>query len=484
MKYMNRLSKTRSAAFVVALVFVTFGCTKAHDKPTETLICRIPDNLVGDVFVSDDSKHWCCVVKTASGQTVVGDRQYAPGDYTVIANMQWSSISGRCGFWGQTQNHKVVVVVDSREFPTDSESEGSLDWSADGKRWMAAWGNCAGGQRGDCVVLVDGMEVGRYSDISWPCFSQISAHYGYFFKENGALCIAIDGKKAMGAGANTWASMMTAVCGPNIHAFLSVLNDGSVAYVAPMPSESKSKDGDLWTVGKGNKQFASYQTAVIRVGNRRMQLGGDAESQSLIVPESLSISKDGSTVAWWAQPGKKGSEWSVLLNGQRIYGSADANPNSDYIKLSSDGKRVGFRVWIKGEGTNQSVAASIDGKLGVNYNWLGGIQFSEDCKRYSYWAVRLGSTTEKPYIYVVDGQEVGAPFDSTTDFAFSPNSKHWTFTCERDKKEFLVTDGIEVLVPYKRIWALKIDNDGTPQFFADTETSVLSVVGIPDKAKP
>ena len=70
--------------------------------PAVKLIVSLPDGAVDPVFVSDDGTHWCVKVKQDDGVTVIGDRSYSPRKYKVIADIEWSPKTGRCGFWAQT----------------------------------------------------------------------------------------------------------------------------------------------------------------------------------------------------------------------------------------------------------------------------------------------------------------------------------------------------------------------------------------------
>jgi hypothetical protein len=295
-------------------------------------------------------------------------------------------------------------------------------------------------------------------------------------RDDKGIGLMIDGQRGADLGSNSESSMMLAVCGPNLNQRLIVLDDGSPVVVSPAASPAADAKSIPWSVMARQKNLGSFDTCVINTGNTLLAFNldnGKSNTRSVIAPQSLVASADGQTVAWWAKPA---DQWLVFVNGKPTIGSAEASPTSDSIVLSGDGKRVGFIQRHKNGSSGVTGSAVIDGAVMKEYDWLGGITFSKDSKRCAYWAKPLGGTQ---YVYVLDGTEVGKPVDSSGEFCFSDDGRHWGYIGQRGAKTLLVVDGTEHPLAYEKAWNLKLNNRGRPRFFASIGAKVVSVEGVP-----
>ena len=210
----------------------------------------------------------------------------------------------------------------------------------------------------------------------------------------------------------------------------------------------------------------------------------DSESKNLpcVAATSLVVGDNGSTLAWWARPGKEGSEWFCYVNGKAVgsTSTADVSPWWHDIVLAPDGKRIAYVVSdFSGEGENRKNTGYqiwVDGKPGSSFMNVGKVVFSPDSKRYAHLA-SLGNG--KGMTYVVDGQPEAETFESIWGFTFSADSKHYAYVAEDEGNLFVISyDGQVYPTPLTNIYSFVLLSNGLPQYFGKKNGQVFSVQGL------
>ncbi len=249
---------------------------------------------------------------------------------------------------------------------------------------------------------------------------------------------------------------------------LKFANGNVVAGVVPLTKR-------LFAVVKGESNLATYGR-ISFADARAVRLFGGDKSLSEIAPQSLTISENGRTLAWWARPGKDGTEWFCYVDAKRIAGSLDVDPYDDRIALSPDGTRVAFRLKRReGEGKSRKTVAAyayIDGKPGKEYRWIGGFVFSSDSIKCAYWAQKNDSQN---YIYVVQGNQVGKEWDDVDALCFSRNNQSWAHFSKRGKVNHLICGEQEVVLPHDTVWGFAALGLHNYRFFARKNNNVFIV---------
>jgi hypothetical protein len=150
----------------------------------------------------------------------------------------------------------------------------------------------------------------------------------------------------------------------------------------------------------------------------------------------------------------------ILPGGQEVEGtvafsqmaSAAGAVPEHYVAFGGDGKSIAY---VRRNTPSPGVVAVIDGKAGLEYSGISGLQFSPDGRRYFYMA-----TTNAGNFPVVDGEEMPA-VTGVTDFQFSPDSKRYVYKIWNASQGFSVMiDGKESPHYRQDIMGIRFSPDG------------------------
>jgi hypothetical protein len=120
---------------------------------------------------------------------------------------------------------------------------------------------------------------------------------------------------------------------------------------------------------------------------------------------------------------------------ETVIGTMPTTGQIDEIHLSPDGRRFAYLLQFA-ESVNTLL---IDGEPVLDYEWIDqrSFQFSPDGKRTVFVGFRAGR-----WYCVIDGK-ASQPYDYVRRVQFSPDSRRVVFHAQRDKKHFVVENGIE-----------------------------------------
>jgi hypothetical protein len=404
--------------------------------------------------MSEDGAHWAYVSQTNGDERMLDDRALSTATYCRCRPPQFAPVTGRLGFWAQTQAGQTVLVIDGQEIVTPFSRPGLLVFSPDGRRWAALGWQDGGGDGSRAVgILADGAEIGRYWDAGLPRFSPDSSHLAFLAVDSATQQVI------------QWLDGQTTVLSP-IHG-LTMLYEHSPNMTFQTDLEF-APDGSLYTLLRTDRGWE------VRVGSHTLAVygrskftppdegpaGGAHDAGYLVYPSSLVTAARAPVAAWWARP-RQEDPWVCYVNGRSIPATGDVDPAEDRLVLSPDGQRVIHR-WrhFEGQGENREEVAqsvALDGKPGGKYQVVEQLQFSPDSRRVAYRAQRPGAWMQT---YVIDGKPAGPEAEELYLLTFSTNGAHYAYAARRGPRAFVVCDGRERPVPGSEVLALEVSDAG------------------------
>jgi hypothetical protein len=361
------------------------------------------------------------------------------------------SPDGRLFFWAVREG-KIVLSAAGQTIPTSLVNQGSLVFAKDGDHW-AAYGAASESQ---IVVYEDGKEVGHYSDISAPAFSENGNHMAFLAAENGRTELIVDGKATVSFDPpKVKSSMMlrSFLYGPNMSMLTAVHYGGTTSLLL-------TQDANGWTFFKDGQPMASYLGNVWGGGDYRLIGFGGFEEASSTLAYSFVAAEDGPVAAWWERPSGKGAQWRVAINGKPA--DAMSFPNfwsSSRPVLSRDGKHLAYAAdSAAGDSKNATVWVIWDGKKLGPYKNVWGIRLTTDGAHLAYAASDESSKAD--WAYYLDGKPFGGRYESVYPPAFSSSGRHVAWRAEREKKQILVIDGQEIATVNDVIWGPEVADSG------------------------
>jgi Tol biopolymer transport system component len=364
---------------------------------------------------------------------------------------------------------------------TVEDGQWHLDWdvvvSPDGR--LLVWHE----ERGDkeCVV-VNGVAGRLYDSVDWRSgwdnlFGPEGRHFAYTATRDGHQFAVIDGKE--GPPFDT-----------NCYIFFLFSPDGKrVAYTA-------TKGGGEFVILDGaiSRMFGAVWGMCFSADSKHFAYAASSgDNQCIVVvdgeesPSYAMVSEGG---PWFSPDGKRVACGFMREEGRwfSVVGSKVIGPYNgvDGHTFSADGKRVAFYAW-RGE---RNFIVIDDGVSAIQEypfegDWVVGMQFSPDGRRFAYVAGRREGSKER-YVAVVDGKAgrgyggileweppkgprfvISGPgplfsFERSERFLFGPNGTHVVYRCDEGwphDKEFMVIDGKE-FGPYDNAWDVNFSADG------------------------
>jgi len=425
---------------------------------------------------SPDGKQYAFLVGSSGSQRLF---------YNSVEIQEFSSYSrpifsptGKLFFWG-LKDGKVILSADGRIIPTSLAGEGAIVFSKDGSRWSAFGAELEKHKSkaiapGEIVMFVDGVEIGKYADISYPVFSRDGKHYAFLALDaEEQMSLVVDGKvstKFDKPKVECSFIMRAAVRGPNVHVQSSVhyLSDGDIVALV--------RDTNGWTVYKKGKVLNSYLQNVWGGGGYTIMKFKGFDDEASIHGRSLVIAKNAPVAAWWERPSGKSASWRVVVDGK----PADSINSPNFWSaqppvLSSDGKRIAYATHLAlTEGSKTDVYVIVDGFKYGPYAHVWGIHFSDDAKHFAY-AASDGSTDDS-WSYYVDGKPYASKYSSVYPPVLSVDGKHVAWKARRDKKQVLAVDGEEVGTAEEVLWGPDIQESGATSWVIREGTKVLKII--------
>jgi hypothetical protein len=449
-------------ALAVGMCLAAIACGR-EASPRKRQLAKLPPSFrPGMVAVADDGERWAYVDARAEGQRVVTRK--GPSDpYRECYRPMFSPRTGRSYFWtrdGAAETGGIGLVMDG-EFVTGGFGRtGKVVFSADGRHWVAVAGTPSQGEdeqlvRGPVVLLADGKEVARHSDMSHPALSMDGAHVAYLAEtEPGTVRLMVDGeaRRTLEPPADACAApVKTSRVGPNLHPQFIVhyLADGSLLALL--------QDRDGWGVYRGDTRLASY---LVNKGDERIAplplvFGDPCASGTAVVPSTFALATDAPVAAWWERLAGTAERWRVVV---------DARPADEHLcaaywddptpLLSDDGRHVAYPCTSIDPAHPDHVYVVKDGRRFGPYKDVWGMGFSSDATRLVYDARNL---EEHPtWSVYVDGQPLPGQYRGLWRPRFDPRARHvaWEALPLSDPtgRGLLVLDGRQIGVFDEILW--------------------------------
>lgn len=252
-----RLASQVAAAVQPAAQIYSGGT--GHSSFSRTVFLAPASGFDKDSLVfSDDGKHDAWISGSSGAQRIVADG--VPGQMFSRCSGPTFSPADKLFYWAIAAN-RIVLIADNQVIPTPWAGEGSLDFSADGRHWVA-FGAEPETQNGNTImagsiaVYEEGQQIGRYDDVSYPAFSADRKHLAFVATQDDRMRLIVDGKVSLTFDApKVQSSMMfrAFVNGPNMFMLTSVHygGDSLIALV---------QDADVGRLSTtGNRKFLSTE---------------------------------------------------------------------------------------------------------------------------------------------------------------------------------------------------------------------------------
>lgn len=422
---------------------------------------------------SDDGKHDAWISGSPGAQRIVADG--VPGQIFSRCSGPTFSPADKLFYWAIAAN-RIVLVADNQVIQTPLAGEGSLDFSADGKHWVAFGAepetqNGSTIMAGSIAVYEDGLQIGRYDDVSYPAFSADGKHLAFVAMQDDRMRLIVDGKVSLTFDAPKVQSSMlfrAFVNGPNMFMLTSVHygGDSLIALV---------QDANGWTIINNGRPVSSYLQNIWGGGNYQIIAFSGHDADPSVFAWSLTVAESAPMASWWEHPSGKGAPWRVVLNGQ----PADAFTYPSFWPsgrpvLSQDGKHLAYAA---DSGSTQDTKATVfvvsDGIRHGPYVNVWGIQFTTNGRHLAYAASDGSGKTD--WSYYLDGKPFGEKYTSVFPPHFSSNGRHVAWQAIREGKQVLVVDGEEVGTTDQVFWGPEVLDSGATNWVVRDGATVARV---------
>jgi hypothetical protein len=480
--FRNRLyHRTITRRVVVTLTMLTISFLYSNLSfaagVERTDITTLPTGYVkGSLVLSSDGKHYAYVVGSAGAQRIVCDGIQSQ-EFESFQLLVFSP-TDKLFFWAMKDGN-AILSADGRIITTSLTFGQAIVFSKDGAHW-AAYGSVLPKQTGRIITLggsiavfIDGIEVGRYTDISYPSFNPDGKHLAWLALDSQEkMFLIIDGKVSSPfekPKVRCSFIFRPVIPGPNL------LMQSSAQYMSDGQLVTLARDANGWTVSKAGKTVSSYGV-VLWGGNgypaHRLDFDG-ADTAATIHARSLVIAEEAPVTAWWDWPSGKGSSWRVVIDGKPADSIQSANPHPlEPPVLSRDGKRIAYTTQIaSGEGEKTNVYVIVDGAKSEAHARVFGIGFSDDAKHVAYAA-----SDGNDWSYYMDGKQFANKYSSVYPPVLSVSGKHIVWEAIRDKSQILAVDGEEIGTTEEVLWGPRIEESGDASWVVREGTKVLKIV--------
>jgi hypothetical protein len=473
---MRRLAAWTVPAALLALAGAT-GCQNGGSQDTgPTVIVSLPEDASADTLqVSTNKRDWACLAETEGGIAVRSSQPVLALPSSRITGLSVSA-AGLLAFWAEDA---LRLYVGDKCEGIEGAGPGWLWWAPDGRHWAAAYATAHRefiSTERRLWVVVDWETVGPFDTLTPPVWSPDSGHCAFFGLWANKITLYVDGRPFKEFGESPWSTMPQITEGAFLPLGVVFTDSGDVATIAPV------KDGKGWEVARSGRTVAQYDGGVVNMGG--MLLMG---SPTAVAGSSLTASRDGRVLAWWAKAGAgDGTDrWTCFVDGRAMASSKGVAPWEDPIILSDNGKRFAFiECEYSGDDPRTREVAAVrvvvDGQVGPAYEEAVAFAFSPDGSACAYWARDLES---KELVLVLNGREAAREAGRVGEVVFSPDGKHYAYAVERGARQSLVVDGLAQARYCDRIYHLSLDRDGAAGFVGLDGRNLVSV-RLPPVVKP
>ena len=439
-----RASDVRVAA-LLALAVVTAACTRSPDPGARRLL-DLPETLHGGtVAIAEDGKTWAFVETTPAGERIVA-RGFTGPLHARVARPQFAPRTNALYYWAKDpvgeDEHIVFAMPDGRTVPTDLSEPGPLVFSADGSRVAAAAirRDTVPGETGSdgrpvirerVVMLVDGVEIGRWARTSQPSFSPDGKHVAFVHEdEDGRGAVVVDGEVrheiAPVEGTCATAVMSTA---RTLHSVLTArwLPDGKLLALG--------RDRDGFSVYLDDERVASYPTTQHEGGSAFVvALDDQCRVRPAIAPRSFRVAEKAPVAAWWERIAGNAERWRVVRNGAPVDDVlCDAPWEGEPPQLSADGRQCAYAcVTLHGPTSREVAVITPGGKRHGPYAGIWGISFDDDGEHVT-WGASNGAPQRAWSIYA-DGVPVVERAQAVFRPRFTPDGSRVVWEAQRSPR--------------------------------------------------
>jgi len=469
------MNKTRWLIWIITVMCLVYS-SHSHAASIERIeVATLPiEYAKGSLILSPDGKHYAFVVGSSGSQRIVCDGVRSQ-EFNSCSLPVFSS-AGKLFFWG-LQDGKVVLSAEGRIIPTSLAGEGAIVFSRDGMRW-AAFGAELEKQNGNTftpgkvVMFIDGVEIGKNIDISYPNFSRDGKRVAWLALDaDENISLIVDGKVSTVFKKPTVECsfiMRASIRGPNMHL------QSSAQYMDNGELVTLVRDVNGWTVYKADKAISSYGMVVWGGGGYTAHLltFDGSDTSAAVQARSLVIAENAPVAAWWERPRGKDILWRVVVDGK----PADSITCPYFWSaqppiLSRDGKHIAYAAdFASAESEKSDVYAVIDGVKYGPYANVWGICFSDDAKHFAYAA-----SDGKAWSYYLDGKPFAHKYSSVYRPVLSVNGAHIAWRATRDEKEVLAVNGEEVGITEEVLWGPDMQDSGVTMWVVHEGTKVFKV---------
>jgi hypothetical protein len=451
------------ALAATAMMFA--GCKGGEVEQTQPVGILPTGVLTETLQVSANGQDWICLVKKDEG-LAVRSSQLGSAHPCDQKTRLMISCAGFPAFWSGGERCLLWVGRDGRGL--NALRPGRLWWSPDGKRWIAAFmeppPDIPVGPTVGLLVDWNPSRISGLEGFSPPAWSLDSKHVA-FLGGRGRLALYVDDVPVKRYAEDRMLTVDPETALLQVGAVFTA--DGEVATIAP------AEQGPGWEVVKSGQVLARYAGGAINLGGLVM-----ISEPSAVVGSSLTVSKDGRTIAWWARPDNMTKDaWTCMVDGRSAGRSVGVNPWHDTIMLSDSGQHVAYvETEFSGNDPRDRKATGmrvvVDGKQEPLYKQLDGFVFSPNGSAHAYWATKDEGGQS---VLVLNGREVSQEAGPVGTLVFSPDSKHYAYDAARGTRRKVVVDGTAWGRDYDAVFVLSFDRDGALGFVARDAQQLLAI---------
>ncbi|NIQ91774.1 MAG: hypothetical protein GWN33_12355 [Gammaproteobacteria bacterium] len=288
---------------------------------------------------------------------------------------------------------------------------------------------------GKKFVVLNGMDLREYDDISYLRFSPDSKWIAYIGRSENRSCVVVNDTER-----RHYVLVFDLTISPDSRRLAYIASDGSKYFAV------------IDTVERTRYDYISF-IKFSPNSHRTMYVAEEKEKQLVIVDGKegkayedighlfdCTFSPDSKRVAYSAF---SSGEAFVVLDGEEgkhySCSKSDVSKCIGHLEFSPDSEHL---VYVVEEHESEKMLVVLDGIESDRFEAISNVTFSPTGERIAYIADR-GSRS----CVVVDGQE-GKYYDHISGLVFSPDGLHVAYMAQREKEKkptsFVVVDGVEM----------------------------------------